>query len=130
MDANALVASPAPSGLAVVNMVVVIFAPQMPVCADADPTSTSPALQCAQTIEVASDFFEAAPEPTIWFVVMVATDEVPVATGTTPAALVVDIQNSVPVPVQPNAPVFVGPAPLATTMMPVVVMVFAVQVPI
>lgn len=129
MYTNSFVSTPPPAGATVQTVVVVISAVQLPETANHNPPGTSPTQEIAPAVEVSTNAFGSAPDPAIWSGVMVAPPQMPVSTNSAPVALVVTVEGAVTVQMQTNAPV-AAPSPLMATMEPVVVMVFAVQVPI
>jgi hypothetical protein len=111
-------------------MVVVVFAPQVPIAADLMPTGTIPTPVDAQSVTMTADFaVVVAPEPARSFVVVITSPQVPVGANTTPVTLMVAIQGSQTVQVNSNAPI-AAPSPSVPTMEMVVVIISAVEMPI
>lgn len=67
----AVLVSPTPLPLAMVPVIVVVFTIQVPISSDLDPLCTSPALQCAQAVQMTPNTFGPAPEPTSRSVIVV-----------------------------------------------------------
>jgi len=78
MHSNALKATPTPLSASVETVVVMVLAVQVPIRADTDPLCTSPSTKDTQTIQVAANTLGSAPEPSMWFVVVIALPQVPV----------------------------------------------------
>jgi len=129
VHANSAVATPDPAVLSMEVMIVVIASPEMPVLSHGVPSCSSPALVDAPAVEVARNTPVTTPDPARSFVVVIPTPEMPVRPNSPPMALVVAIQGAIAITVHPNPPV-TTPHPLVSTMEMVVVMIFAVEVPI
>ena len=78
MMTNALVLAPAPLGSAVVAMIVLVAAVELPKLTHHNPSFSVITFEDAQTIEVTANAFGSAVEPATRFVVMVALEHGPV----------------------------------------------------
>merc|ERR1719230_1272066 len=125
MAADATIPTPAPLLPAVELVVVLVAMDQLPVRTNLLPCATSPALEDAKTVQMATDSAETAPEPAVGLVVVVLLPHVPVAANLLPATVVVAVEGAVAVQVVADAAV-PTPAPLSTPMEPVAVVVASV----
>ena len=129
MHSNAPEAAPDPALAAVQFVAEMVTANEFPVSADPHPPDTSPAFMDAETIQVVIDPAVFAPEPFVWPVVVVPPPHMPVRAHLTPAALHVAVQGAAAVAVHADALVST-PAPLLAPVMPVVVVITAIQMPV
>lgn len=129
INANAAIASPSEFGATVQPMVEVIALVAMPKTTNHHPLHTRPFFENAQSIPMTSNSTKTTPKPSWAFVVMILLPTVPIRPNTTPMTLAVDVESAQPIAMHTNA-LERPPAPLLPTVMHMVEMVSAVQVPI
>lgn len=121
--------SPVPTVTAMEAMIVMVATIQTPIPSDDNPLTSSPSLQQAHTVQMASNATSASPEPPCWPVVMIASPQMPIRSHTSPATLVVSVHCSATV--QMDADSAEGsPHPSHTSMMTMVEPVATPQMPI
>jgi len=78
MDTNASITSPCPAVSSMQVMIVVIPAPQMPVCTHTMPPGTIKPFQDAQAVQMSANASRTTPEPPWSLVVVIAPPQVPI----------------------------------------------------
>lgn len=126
---NAAESTPTPLRSAVMTVIVVIPAIQVPVSPNSDPPAAIPALQDPEAIQIPSHTLCTTPEPASWLVVVIALPQMPVGPNASPVSLVIAVQRAATIQMHTNAAV-AAPTPLSSAVQTMIVVILPPQTPV